>query len=63
MSQKQQMVDILVRVMVESPGFDANQIGALFIFIAKLLSYKRNTISIDNTLMDQVFNQIILNKY
>ena len=42
--------------MVESPGFDDHQIGALFIFIAKLLSNKRNTLSIDNTLKDQVFS-------
>ena len=55
MDQKQQFVDILIRVMIESPGFDDKQIGALFIFIAKLLTNKRNSLSISNTLMNQVF--------
>jgi len=52
--QKQRIVDILLLIMVENSGFTPTQIGALFIFLARQLANKRNTIFVNNMLFDQV---------
>ena len=53
------MVDILVEVISETNhSLDDQQIGAIFMFIAKQLSIKRNDISIARDFLDQVLNSI-----
>ncbi len=54
MDQKQRIVDILLLIMVENSGFTPTQIGALFLFLARQLSNRNNTIHVNNMLFDQV---------
>ncbi|XP_013387109.1 vacuolar protein sorting-associated protein 8 homolog isoform X2 [Lingula anatina] len=52
--KRQRVVDILLKVMVESEGFSPSQVGILFTFLARQMARHENTIFVDRVLFEQV---------
>ncbi|MFT7807999.1 vacuolar protein sorting-associated protein 8 homolog [Arapaima gigas] len=51
---QQRIVDILLKVMVESSDFTPSQVGCLFTFLARQLAKPDNTLFVNRKLFDQV---------
>ncbi|ESO05633.1 hypothetical protein HELRODRAFT_111117 [Helobdella robusta] len=56
--EKQRVVDILLLLMVEGVGFNSSQIGILFVFLARQISQKGNSIQVKSILFDQVLESL-----
>ncbi|XP_013089193.2 vacuolar protein sorting-associated protein 8 homolog [Biomphalaria glabrata] len=52
--KRQRVVDILLKIMVESVGFTPTQIGILFTFLARQMARHENTIHVNKVLFEQV---------
>ncbi|KAG1714892.1 Vacuolar protein sorting-associated protein 8 [Nymphon striatum] len=55
---RQTLVDILLRIMVNSPDFTPSQVGALFTFLARQLAKPDNVIIVDHMLFEQVLEYL-----
>lgn len=55
LDKKQNLVDILVKIVLSDNDFTFSQIGVLFTFLARQLSIKEYSLNVDN----KIFNQII----
>ncbi|XP_052813444.1 vacuolar protein sorting-associated protein 8 homolog isoform X3 [Mya arenaria] len=53
-AKRQHIVDILLRIMVESVGFTPTQVGVLFTFLARQMARHENTITVNKLLFEQV---------
>ncbi|KAK6181620.1 hypothetical protein SNE40_009442 [Patella caerulea] len=52
--KRQRLVDILLKIMVESIGFTPAQVGVLFTFLARQMARHENTIIVNRVLFEQV---------
>ncbi|ESO93558.1 hypothetical protein LOTGIDRAFT_215952 [Lottia gigantea] len=52
--KRQRLVDILLKIMVESVGFTPTQVGVLFTFLARQMARHENTIIVNRVLFEQV---------
>uniref|UniRef100_A0A2L2YDL3 Vacuolar protein sorting-associated protein 8-like protein n=1 Tax=Parasteatoda tepidariorum TaxID=114398 RepID=A0A2L2YDL3_PARTP len=58
LSQKQRLVDILLKIMVQSEGFLPTEIGALFTFLARQMAKQENIIIVNRLLFEQVLEHL-----
>ncbi|KAG8190625.1 hypothetical protein JTE90_017889 [Oedothorax gibbosus] len=58
LAQKQRVVDILLKIMVQSEGFLPTEIGALFTFLARQIAKQENSIMVNRLLFEQVLEHL-----
>lgn len=58
LAQKQRVVDILLKIMVQSEGFVPTEIGALFTFLARQMAKQENSIMVNRLLFEQVLEHL-----
>ncbi|KAL0270958.1 UNVERIFIED_CONTAM: hypothetical protein PYX00_008218 [Menopon gallinae] len=56
--QRQRLIDLLLQIMVNSPGFSENEIGAFFTFLARQLSKSSSDLQVDKQLFQKVFEYL-----
>lgn len=59
--QKQRIIDILLRIMVQNIGFTPSQIGSLFLFLARQIAKPKNSILVNKMLFNQVTDNLLTN--
>ncbi|XP_054168163.1 vacuolar protein sorting-associated protein 8 homolog [Oppia nitens] len=59
-AQQQKIVDILMQIMIDNTGFNEQEICCLYKFIAKLLSNKRNNVSIKRTHLEEIIDYLFV---
>ncbi|GIY41646.1 vacuolar protein sorting-associated protein 8 homolog [Caerostris extrusa] len=60
MAQKQRVVDILLKIMVQNEGFLPTEIGALFTFLARQIAKQENSIMVNRLLFEQIQLKLVL---
>ncbi|KFM79086.1 Vacuolar protein sorting-associated protein 8-like protein, partial [Stegodyphus mimosarum] len=58
LAQKQRVVDILLKIMVQNEGFLPTEIGALFTFLARQMAKQENSIMVNRLLFEQVLEHL-----
>lgn len=58
--QRQRLIDILLHIMVDHPGYSTHEVGALYTFLARQLSRPGSGLQVDKELFQKIFSYLVL---